>query len=34
MESLAAQFGNGATFSGDDGEADLPEVICYQMQVR
>ena len=30
-ESLAAQFGNGATFSGEDGEADVPEVICYEM---
>jgi hypothetical protein len=31
FESLAAQFGNGATFSGEDGEADTPEVICYEM---
>ena len=31
LESLAAQFGNGATFSGEDGEADVPEVICYEM---
>jgi len=31
FESLAAQFGNGATFAGDDGEVDTPEVICYEM---
>ncbi|MFC1572652.1 hypothetical protein ACFL6M_03535 [Candidatus Eisenbacteria bacterium] len=34
FESLAAQFGNGATFTGEDGEADLPEVICCQMESR
>ena len=31
FESLAAQFGNGATFSGEDGEAAMPEVICYEI---
>ncbi|MFH2053254.1 MAG: hypothetical protein ABIK96_12365 [bacterium] len=31
FESLAAQFGNGATFSGDDEEVEVPEVICYEM---
>ena len=31
LESLAAQFGNGSTFAGEDGEAETPEVICYQM---
>lgn len=31
FESLAAQFGNGATFSGEDGEVETPEVICYEM---
>ena len=31
MDSLAAQFGNGATFAGEDGEAQTPEVICYGM---
>ncbi|MCP4572786.1 MAG: hypothetical protein GY838_10580 [bacterium] len=31
FESLAAQFGNGATFAGEDGEAETPEIICYEM---
>lgn len=31
FESLAAQFGNGATFSGDDEEVAVPEIICYEM---
>jgi hypothetical protein len=31
FESLAAQFGNGATFAGEDGEVETPAVICYEM---
>ncbi len=31
FESLAAQFGNGATFSLDDEEPGVPEVICYRI---
>ena len=32
LESLASQFGNGATFSGE--EWSTPEVIVYEMRVR
>lgn len=31
FESLAAQFGNGATFSPEGEEPDVPEVICYEI---
>ena len=32
FESLAAQFGTGATFSGDDEEPETPEVIYYEIE--
>lgn len=31
FESLAAQFGNGSTYGGEDGEPALPAVVCYEM---
>lgn len=32
LESIAAQFGNGATFSETEGKWDAPEIICYEME--
>jgi hypothetical protein len=32
FESLAAQFGQGATLGDEDHEPEPPEVICYRMQ--
>jgi len=31
VESLAAQFGNGSTYSADDDSPESPYVICYEM---
>lgn len=30
-ESLAAQFGDGSTYAGEDAEVALPAVICYDI---
>ncbi len=31
FESLAAQFGDGSTYGGEDGEPALPAVVCYEI---
>ena len=31
LDALAAQFGRGTSFSDDDEEHTVPEVVCYRV---